>query len=180
MYLMIIVGEQLLMLFLQIIIFNIYIYVFYYSISSSTIIASVSATTSTLSSPVAYWCFDVFRRGDVYSYALIMWEVMSRTLITADVNDAQIHENDQKINSAVDNEYDPYKYRAPYQDRGVGWDPGFDDMRQVVCSSDPVLSRPGIADEWIAHPVCFILILYHYIYYLLYYNNHSIIFYYNF
>lgn len=85
-----------------------------------------------------------------------MWEVVSRTLISTDVNDAHSHENNEKVCSAIDNEYDPYKYRAPYQDRGVGWDPGFDDMRRIVCSSDPILSRPGIAADWVAHPVCFI------------------------
>lgn len=90
-----------------------------------------------------------------------MWEVLSRTLISTG-NDAessppvqQNNEESEKKFVAPCNDYDPYVYRAPYQDRGVGWDPGFDDMRRIVCSADPVMSRPGVANEWLADPVIF-------------------------
>lgn len=103
-----------------------------------------------------------------------MWEVLSRTLIPEEADTAAsqlplqldpqqqlnavqkphqpaIIEQQQQLSN--NNGYNPYVYRAPYQDRAVGWDPGFDDMRRVVCSTDPVLSRPGIATEWLADPV---------------------------
>ncbi|KAF0760416.1 Receptor protein serine/threonine kinase, partial [Aphis craccivora] len=121
--------------------------------SSSSTAASVAAAASSSS---AYWCFDAYRRGDVYSYALVMWEVLSRTLIEPNVNNDEHltqQPNDNQQKPSLDNKYDPYVYRAPYQDRGVGWDPGFDDMRRVVCSADPVLSRPGVAAEWLANPI---------------------------
>lgn len=132
--------------------------------SSSSTAASVAAAASSSS---AYWCFDAYRRGDVYSYALVMWEVLSRTLIEPDVDNAehltqQLNDNQQK--PSADNRYDPYVYRAPYQDRGVGWDPGFDDMRRIVCSADPVLSRPGVAAEWLANPVGFFLNCQHFLF----------------
>lgn len=87
-----------------------------------------------------------------------MWEVLSRTVIEPNVDNAEHltqQPNDNQQKPSLDNRYDPYVYRAPYQDRGVGWDPGFDDMRRVVCSPDPVLSRPGVAAEWLANPVGF-------------------------
>lgn len=121
--------------------------------SSSSTAASVAAAASSSS---AYWCFDAYRRGDVYSYALVMWEVLSRTLIEPNVDNNEHltqQPNDNQQKPSLDNRYNPYVYRAPYQDRGVGWDPGFDDMRRVVCSADPVLSRPGVAAEWLANPI---------------------------
>uniref|UniRef100_A0A2S2QJX9 receptor protein serine/threonine kinase n=1 Tax=Sipha flava TaxID=143950 RepID=A0A2S2QJX9_9HEMI len=131
------------------------------SITSAASLALASASSMTSTSSSAYWCFDAYRRGDVYSYALVMWEVLSRTLISTG-NDAessshcqQNNEESEKKLAAPSNDYDPFVYRAPYQDRGVGWDPGFDDMRRIVCSDDPVMSRPGIANEWLADPVIF-------------------------
>lgn len=121
--------------------------------SAST--AAVSSS-SAASSSSAYWCFDAYRRGDVYSYALVVWEVLSRTLISSESDDINVPQkplNDKNNPSVIDNSYNPLVYRAPYQDRGVGWDPGFDDMRRIVCSSDPVLSRPGVATEWLSNPV---------------------------
>lgn len=121
-----------------------------------------NASADTTSS--AYWCFDAYRRGDVYSYALVMWEVLSRTLIPRSAaasrkcqNDGENHQP-QSPPAVPENGYDPYAYRAPYQDRGAGWDPGFDDMRRIVCSPDPVLSRPGVAPEWLTDPVGFFFI----------------------
>lgn len=125
-----------------------------YSISSAAALASASASTTDNYSS-AYWCFDAYRRGDVYSYALVMWEVLSRTIITP--NNYPSQPPQQQV--ATNNEYNPYVYRAPYQDRGVGWDPGFDDMRNIVCSADPVMSRPGVASEWLDNPVGFYLLI---------------------
>jgi len=93
----------------------------------------------------------------MYSYGLVMWEVLSRTLIVSDVGHFPQPPNDNQQQPCTDNRYNPYMYRAPYQDRGVGWDPGFDDMRRVVCSADPEQNRPGVAAEWCADPVRFVL-----------------------
>lgn len=123
--------------------------------TSATTSASAAAATSASS---AYWCFDAYRRGDVYSYALIMWEVLSRTIVSSKDGPPKQHkynEQQQQHQPININEYNPYVYRAPYQDRGAGWDPGFDDMRNIVCSADPILSRPGIATEWLDNSVSF-------------------------
>lgn len=138
------------------------------SITSAAALALASASTTTTSTGTsasaaaatsassAYWCFDAYRRGDVYSYALIMWEVLSRTIVSSKDGSSKQYKYDEQQQQPINiNEYNPYVYRAPYQDRGVGWDPGFDDMRNIVCSADPVLSRPGIATEWLDNPVSF-------------------------
>jgi hypothetical protein len=127
------------------------------SSSTPATIPSSSAMAATSSS--AYWCFDAYRRGDVYSYALVMWEVLSRTLIPScaldDTSPQQPLNNEQlqQQQPVFDNKFNPYMYRAPYQDRGVSWDPSFDDMRLIVCSTDPILSRPGVATEWTVDPI---------------------------
>lgn len=131
----------------------------HYSISSAAMLSLASTSTGMTTgsaatvSPSAYWCFDAYRRGDVYSYALVVWEVLSRTLMSPKIHNDDSLKHQQSI---FDNEYNPYVYRAPYQDRGAGWDPGFDDMRHIVCSPDPVLSRPGVATRWLANPVRFL------------------------
>ncbi|VVC36915.1 Protein kinase, ATP binding site,Protein kinase domain,Serine/threonine-protein kinase, active site,GS [Cinara cedri] len=135
------------------------------SISSAAALALASTVTeksgmssSSETTSSVYWCFDAYRRGDVYSYALVMWEVLSRTLISygpaVTGQDLKVDKEKQiQLPSGTENCYNPYVYRAPYQDRGAGWDPGFDDMRRIVCSPDPVLSRPGVASEWLADPI---------------------------
>lgn len=152
-------------------IFNHFVLFLVHSISSAAALALASASTpattlapTTANSPSAYWCFDAYRRGDVYSYALVMWEVMSRTLITSGTDDGdffrrRLNESQQQQSPDI-NQYNPYVYRAPYQDRGVGWDPGFDDMRNIVCSTDPILSRPGVAPEWQTDQVHYFIIHY--------------------
>lgn len=122
------------------------------SLASTSSIGIKTGSAATVS-PSAYWCFDAYRRGDVYSYALVVWEVLSRTLMSPKIDNDDLLKHQQSI---FDNEYNPYVYRAPYQDRGAGWDPGFDDMRHIVCSPDPVLSRPGVAARWLANPVRFL------------------------
>lgn len=89
-----------------------------------------------------------------------MWEVLSRTLIFNEGSKFL-----QQHQQMFDNEYNPYIYRAPYQDRDVGWDPGFEDMRRIVCSSDPIKSRPGIATEWLNNPVGFFINTYKVLFY---------------
>lgn len=130
--------------------------------SSST---STAASVAAASSSSAYWCFTDYCRGDIYSYALVMWEVLSRTILAPDVDNGEPltqQPNDNQQQPSTDNRYNPFLYRAPYQDRGVGWDPGFDDMRSIVCSTDPVQSRPGVASEWLANPVRFLIFLKYY------------------
>lgn len=62
------------------------------------------------------------RRADVYSFALIMWEVCRRT-----------------ISGGIAEEY-----KVPYYDV-VPSDPGFDDMRKVVVLDN---YRPSIPNRW--------------------------------
>lgn len=67
-------------------------------------------------------CFESLRRADVYSFALIMWEVCRRT------NSGGFAE----------------EYKVPYHDV-VPSDPGFDDMRKVVVLDN---YRPVIPNRW--------------------------------
>jgi len=66
--------------------------------------------------------FECFRRSDVYSYALVMWEV-SRRCVTGGKAD---------------------EYALPYYDM-VPSDPGFDDMHKVVVVDQ---YRPQIPPRW--------------------------------
>lgn len=60
------------------------------------------------------------RRADIYSFALVMWEVCRRTSAYAE------------------------EYKVPYYDV-VPSDPGFDDMRKVVVLDN---YRPIIPNRW--------------------------------
>lgn len=62
------------------------------------------------------------RRADVYSFALIMWEVCRRTISGGFAEE----------------------YKVPYYDV-VPSDPGFDDMRKVVVVDN---YRPSIPNRW--------------------------------
>lgn len=66
--------------------------------------------------------FECFRRSDVYSYALVMWEVARRCVTDGSVED----------------------YALPYFDM-VPSDPGFDDMHKVVCVDQ---YRPQVPLRW--------------------------------
>jgi len=66
--------------------------------------------------------FECFRRSDVYSYALVMWEVARRCVTGGSVEE----------------------YALPYFDM-VPSDPGFDDMHKVVCVDQ---YRPQVPLRW--------------------------------
>nr|CAB3225938.1 TGFbeta receptor-Ib [Phallusia mammillata] len=72
--------------------------------------------------------FEAYTASDVYSFALVMWEILNRT----DVG-----------NGLVEN------YHVPYYDM-VGADPDFDEMRKVVVAGNV---RPEIMKHWVEHPV---------------------------
>lgn len=63
--------------------------------------------------------FFFFRRSDMYSFALVMWEVLRKTTLAA--SDAEA-------------------FALPYH-LDVGPDPGFDEMRKVVCTEQ---KRPEV------------------------------------
>lgn len=67
------------------------------------------------------------RRADIYSFALIMWEVCRRTTSGGT----------------------PEEYKMPYQDV-VPSDPSFDDMRKVVVLDN---YRPSIPNQWVSDDV---------------------------
>ncbi|XP_013775412.1 bone morphogenetic protein receptor type-1B-like [Limulus polyphemus] len=66
--------------------------------------------------------FDSYRMSDMYSFALVLWEI-SRCCVT---------------NGVVD------EYQIPYHDC-VSSDPSFEDMRKVVCVEN---IRPAIPSRW--------------------------------
>lgn len=76
-------------------------------------------------------CFESLRRADVYSFALIMWEVCRRTISGGFAEE----------------------YRVPYYDV-VPSDPGFEDMRKVVVLDN---YRPSIPNRWSSDTVSLIL-----------------------
>ncbi|KRZ04819.1 TGF-beta receptor type-1 [Trichinella zimbabwensis] len=70
--------------------------------------------------------FDSYRRADMYSLGLVLWELCRRTL----------------INGSCD------KYELPYYDC-VSMDPTVDEMRECVVVAG---RRPPISDSWTTHP----------------------------
>lgn len=74
--------------------------------------------------------FDAFKMADMYSVALVFWEMSRRTVTTAMV--------DQKLMSQGE------EYALPYQDM-VPSDPSFEDMHEVVCVQN---QRPVIPQRW--------------------------------
>ena len=69
--------------------------------------------------------FRGFLQSDMYSFGLVMWEVLRRTQL------------DDTSDSADD-------YALPYH-MDVGPDPSFEEMRKVVCVAQ---RRPDIPDKW--------------------------------
>ncbi len=69
--------------------------------------------------------FDAWKRADVYSLGLVLWEVARRT-----------SEDEGKAGCK--------EYRQPYFDV-VGTDPGMEEMRQVVCERN---IRPACPSRW--------------------------------
>lgn len=72
--------------------------------------------------------FDAFKMADMYSVALVFWEMCRRTVITL---------VDQKTTVAEE-------YAVPYHDV-VPSDPSFEDMHEVVCVQQ---QRPPVPPQW--------------------------------
>lgn len=70
---------------------------------------------------------DAYKQGDIYSFALVMWEVLRRTRSV---------DNDL-LNCAED-------FALAYH-ADVGPDPSFEEMRKVVCTAN---KRPDIPHRW--------------------------------
>ncbi|ESN97289.1 hypothetical protein HELRODRAFT_114367 [Helobdella robusta] len=71
--------------------------------------------------------FESFKQADMYSMALVMWELAWRC-----------------------NAFGPVEeYQAPYYDM-VGGDPSFDDMKRVVCVNG---SRPHVMQRWMLNEI---------------------------
>ena len=87
--------------------------------------------------------FESYKKADVYSWALVMWEVVRRTQYTTinmDNNYSPTHaENEQPLVSEDEN-----SYALPYH-LDVGPDPSFDEMIKVVCLDK---KRPRIPAKW--------------------------------
>ncbi|GFN78405.1 receptor protein serine/threonine kinase [Plakobranchus ocellatus] len=66
--------------------------------------------------------FDSYKQADMYSFGLVLWEIVRRCVLNGVVFDAEL----------------PYYELVPN-------DPSFDDMRKVVCAQK---IRPTIPEEW--------------------------------
>ncbi len=75
-------------------------------------------------------CFDAWKRADVYSLGLVLWEMARRT-----------EEEDEEEDSSSGQ---VEEYRLPYFD-SVGPDPGMEEMRRVVCEGGV---RPQCPSRW--------------------------------
>nr|NP_001071968.1 transforming growth factor beta receptor [Ciona intestinalis]BAE06726.1 transforming growth factor beta receptor [Ciona intestinalis] len=71
--------------------------------------------------------FEAYKASDVYSFALVLWEIINRTEVNGFAND----------------------YHLPYHDV-VGNDPDFDEMRKIVVLEN---LRPEIYKQWQAHKI---------------------------
>ncbi|XP_032822728.1 TGF-beta receptor type-1-like isoform X1 [Petromyzon marinus] len=66
--------------------------------------------------------FDSFKRGDIYAFGLVLWEISRRCVVGGITED----------------------YQLPYHDM-VSPDPSVDDMRRVVCEQS---LRPNVPNRW--------------------------------
>jgi len=66
---------------------------------------------------------DALRRGDMYSYGLVLWELARRCAIQGMVEDAEL----------------------PYSDVTCSDPPSMEEMREIVCVQQ---HRPPIPDQW--------------------------------
>ena len=76
--------------------------------------------------------FEAYRMADMYSFSLIMWEVLRRTTFPQEETD---------------------HFALPFHEF-VGPDPDFDEMNRVVCERK---LRPAIYEKWRRHPVIYFL-----------------------
>lgn len=72
--------------------------------------------------------FDAYKRGDVYAFGLVLWEV-ARKCVSGGICE---------------------EYQLPYYDR-VPCDPSIEEMRKVVCVEN---YRPSIPNRWVQVEVC--------------------------
>lgn len=72
--------------------------------------------------------FDAYKRGDMYAFGLVLWEI-ARKCVCGGICD---------------------EYQLPYYDR-VPCDPSIEDMRKVVCVDR---YRPAFPNRWIQDQVC--------------------------
>jgi activin receptor type-1 len=72
-------------------------------------------------------CFESYRRADIYSFGLVLWEVCRRTLSNGIAED----------------------YKPPFYDL-VPNDPSFEDMKKVVCIDQ---QRPNLPNRWSSNAV---------------------------
>lgn len=77
--------------------------------------------------------FDSFKRGDVYAFGLVLWEIARRCNVCGMYED----------------------YQLPFYDF-VPSDPTIEEMRKVVCLEK---QRPQIPFRWYASPVSVTVIL---------------------
>ncbi|XP_055494076.1 activin receptor type-1-like isoform X1 [Leucoraja erinacea] len=70
--------------------------------------------------------FDSHRRVDIWAFGLVLWEVARRTVSNGIIED----------------------YKPPFYDL-VPNDPGFDDMKKVICVDQ---QRPNIPNRWFSDP----------------------------
>jgi hypothetical protein len=73
--------------------------------------------------------FESFLRSDMYSFSLVMWEVLRRTDLGADGPAAG--------------------HALPYH-QDVGADPDYEEMKEVVCEGE---IRPKLDERWEKSPV---------------------------
>ena len=72
--------------------------------------------------------FDAYKRGDVYAFGLVLWEVARKCVSGGICED----------------------YQLPYYDK-VPCDPSIEEMRKVVCVEK---YRPTIPNRWVQDEVC--------------------------
>ena len=69
------------------------------------------------------WDIDKLRRGDMYSYGLVLWELARRCAVQGMVEDAEL----------------------PYSDVTHSDPPSMEEMREIICTQQ---HRPLIPDQW--------------------------------
>ena len=87
--------------------------------------------------------FEAFRRSDMYSLALLMWEVLRRTEVITEYSDDTSTASSLSMPSSE-------PFALPYFD-AVSPDPGFEEMRKIVCVEG---RRPEIHDRLAGNKVC--------------------------
>ena len=87
--------------------------------------------------------FEAFRRSDIYSLALLMWEVLRRTEVI-------IEPSEETNTTSSPDPPSSEPFALPYFD-AVSPDPGFEEMRKIVCVDG---RRPDIHKRLAGNKVC--------------------------